>query len=76
MPREPFDLVFVDPPFNKKYVVKIFERLDRIKFVDENSTIYLECEKSLDINIIEDSYKVYKEKFFGDKSYRLLRKVT
>ena len=76
IPGKPFDLVFVDPPFNKKYVVKIFEKLNRIKFVDESSTIYLECEKNLDINIIEDAYKVYKEKFFGDKSYRLLRKIT
>ena len=74
-PENPFDLVFVDPPFNKNFVVEIFEKLSERKFINENSTIYLECEKNLDISFIENSYRVYKEKFFGGKSYRLLKKI-
>lgn len=74
-PENPFDLVFVDPPFNKNFVMEIFEKLSERKFINENSTIYLECEKNLDISFIENSYRVYKEKFFGGKSYRLFKKI-
>jgi 16S rRNA (guanine966-N2)-methyltransferase len=65
----------VDPPFNKSYAKKVFEEIKRNNFLGENSIVYLECEKSLDVSFLEDSFTIFKEKSYGEKSYRLLRKI-
>ena len=74
-PKNPFDLIFVDPPFNKSYAKKVFDEIERNNFLVENSIVYLECEKSLDVSFLEDSFTIFKEKSYGEKSYRLLRKI-
>lgn len=74
-PKNPFDLIFVDPPFNKSYAKKVFDEIKRNNFLVENSIVYLECEKSLDVSFLEDSFTIFREKSYGEKSYRLLRKI-
>ena len=74
-PKNPFDLIFVDPPFNKSYAKKVFDEIERNNFLVENSIVNLECDKSFDVSFLEDSFTIFKEKSYGVKSYRSLRKI-
>lgn len=46
----PFDIVILDPPFNKNYLTICFDLLIKNNWVEANSLIYFEAESSLEIN--------------------------
>ena len=72
---EKFDLIFVDPPFNKGLAEKIFFLLDKNSYLHKDTIIYLETEKNLDIDFLLESHQIFKEKSFGEKSYRLIKRL-
>ena len=67
-----FDLIFLDPPFNKDYEKKVLELLHNNKNLKSSCKIYIEFSKFVDIEI-PDSFKIHKEKIIGDVKALLLR---
>lgn len=72
----PYNLVFIDPPFHKNMVEKVFEVLIEQNLLAENALIYLEQESNGGFNLANSEYGQYfellKEKSAGQVSSQLL----
>ena len=71
--EEKYNVVFIDPPFNEGLVEKVFILLRKNDYLKKESLVYLETEKNLDINFLDEREEIFKEKSIGDKSYRLIK---
>lgn len=69
-----YDLIFIDPPFNKNLIDNLLSNILRGGLLSENGKIYFEFEKKLDLKIPE-SLILKKKKSLGKKSY-VLAEVT
>ena len=69
-----YDLIFIDPPFEKNFVEKVFNFIEEKKIYRLNTVFYLEAEKKINLDFLLADYEIFKEKAMGKKSYRLLRK--
>ena len=69
-----YDLIFIDPPFNKNLVQDLLAAILEKELLSKNGQIYFEFEKKLNLEIPE-SLRVKKKKSLGKKSY-VLAEVT
>ena len=69
-----YDLIFIDPPFNKNLIDTLLSNILRRELLSERGKIYFEFEKKLDLEIPE-SLSLKKKKSLGKKSY-VLAEVT
>tara|TARA_B100001564_G_scaffold16266_1_gene12503 strand:- start:1010 stop:1591 length:582 start_codon:yes stop_codon:yes gene_type:complete len=65
-----YDLIFIDPPFNKNLVNDLLTDILNKNLLSKSGKIYFEFEKKLDLKI-PDSLSLKKEKNLGEKSYVL-----
>jgi len=73
---EPFDIVYLDPPFNKGLLPKAIERLDERGLIKNNGWIYLESEASLADLPIPKHWRLHREKKAGMVMLRLFQAET
>lgn len=60
---EPFDIIFLDPPYNKLYEKNVLEALRETKLVDEYTTIIVEASLETKFDYLDElGYDVYKRK--------------
>ncbi|MGB0938516.1 MAG: 16S rRNA (guanine(966)-N(2))-methyltransferase RsmD [Colwellia sp.] len=71
-PITSFDIVFIDPPFNKELVDQTISRLNN-GWLAENAIIYIEMELNGQFDIPQD-WSLLKEKTAGQVTYRLFEK--
>ena len=69
-----YDLIFIDPPFNKNLIHDLLTAILEKELLSKNGQIYFEFEKKLDLEIPE-SLNLKKKKSLGKKSY-VLAEVT
>ena len=69
-----YDLIFIDPPFNKNLVHDLLAAILEKELLSKNGQIYFEFEKKLDLEIPE-SLNLKKKKSLGKKSY-VLAEIT
>ena len=69
-----YDLIFIDPPFNKNLIDNLLSNILRRELLSESGKIYFEFEKKLDLKIPE-SLALKKKKSLGKKSY-VLAEIT
>ena len=69
-----YDLIFIDPPFNKNLIDNLLSNILRRELLSESGKIYFEFEKKLDLKIPE-SLDLKKKKSLGGKSY-VLAEIT
>jgi len=69
-PVEPFDVVFLDPPFQQDLWAEAIDLLERREWLNEGAAIYIETPKHLILEI-PLSWNLHREKHAGDVSYRL-----
>jgi 16S rRNA (guanine966-N2)-methyltransferase len=67
-----FDIVFIDPPFNKELVDQAISRLND-GWLADNAIIYIEMEQNGQFNIPKN-WSLLKEKTAGQVAYRLFEK--
>lgn len=67
------DIIFLDPPFNKDYEVKILNQILKKNDIKSSCKIYLEYSKYNDVEIPKE-YNVIKQKDVGDVKALLLMK--
>ena len=65
-----YDLVFLDPPFRKQFIVEIEQRLNSGWLLD-GAIIYVEAETELSQQHLPTSWQLLKEKIAGQVAYRL-----
>ena len=65
-----YDLIFIDPPFNKNLIHDLLTAISEKELLSKNGQIYFEFEKKLDLEIPE-SLNLKKKKSLGKKSYVL-----
>ncbi len=63
---EKFDLVFMDPPFGKAYVEKTCQQLEMTGCLSEYAKIYIEAEKSLELQDVPIDWALLKSSKAGD----------
>ena len=65
-----YDLIFIDPPFNKNLIHDLLTAILEKELLSKNGQIYFEFEKKLDLEIPQ-SLNLKKKKSLGKKSYVL-----
>jgi len=74
--KNPFDLVFLDPPFEKNLLPQALKLLSKKNYIDTRSQLYIESEYALTAEILNEhiSYqcKIIKQKKSGNVNYCLI----
>ncbi|MCP3851217.1 MAG: 16S rRNA (guanine(966)-N(2))-methyltransferase RsmD [Gammaproteobacteria bacterium] len=70
---KPFDIVFLDPPFNQQLVAEFCELLEESNCLSERALVYIEVEKKTSLPNFPDSWQLIKEKKAGQLAYYLVR---
>ena len=63
--NEPFDLVFLDPPYAKEQIVKDIEKLENNGLLSPCVTIVCETDKSVDLPASIVNFSLIKQKTYG-----------
>ncbi len=74
--EEPFDIVFVDPPFGKGLIAPTCRLLEERGWLKLGSLIYLEAESHLPLPPLPGSWQPLKEKKVGQLIGRLYRRES
>lgn len=72
-PAQPYDLVFLDPPFGFGYLPTMCEILQQPGWLNPGAYIYMESEASLKTLSLPEEWRIIKEKIAGNVCYRLMR---
>lgn len=70
---QPFDIVFVDPPFNHGFVPKVLTLLAENQWLASNALIYVETEKNHAPLELPTGWHILKEKSAGMVTSRLIQ---
>ncbi len=70
-PRQPFDLVFIDPPFRKGLVEPVIQKLVKQPWLADDALIYVETESELTRITAPRGWRPLKEKSAGQVTSRL-----
>lgn len=66
-----FDIIFLDPPFNKGLLQPCCDALEKNGYLAEQAIIYIEMESQLDDLNLPTNWKRLKEKSTGQVTYQL-----
>lgn len=70
---EPFEIVFIDPPFNQGIVPQVLKLLVQNNWLTENAILYVETEKNHPLLQLPENWLVLKEKTTGIVTSRLIQ---
>ncbi|WP_267412558.1 16S rRNA (guanine(966)-N(2))-methyltransferase [Pantoea sp. GM_Pan_4] len=73
-PGEPFDVVFVDPPFRKGLLQETLTLLENNGWLAAHALIYVESEVELGPPLAPANWDLYREKIAGQVAYRLYQR--
>ena len=69
--KNPFDIIFLDPPFDNNLITPSLQALLDNKIINNNTIIYIELRKSNKIILNQFNFKMIKQKITGDVCYGL-----
>lgn len=75
-PAQPFDILFLDPPFHQDLLAPSCERLESGGWLAPRAWIYLEAERSLGEPILPEGWRLHRSKTAGDVGYFLALRET
>ncbi|HDL8053394.1 TPA: 16S rRNA (guanine(966)-N(2))-methyltransferase [Yersinia enterocolitica] len=70
-PGQPFDLVFLDPPFRKGLLAETVNLLEQFNWLTADAWIYVEAEAESAAADVPASWQLHREKIAGQVAYRL-----
>jgi len=74
--KGPFDIIFMDPPFNKGLDENVMNLIAHSKIADNDSVIVIECSNDTDLSYLEDlPFETFKIKEYKSHKHIFLRKV-
>ena len=71
---EPFDLVFIDPPFAKALAVQTCQWLEEKVWLSNHAKIYVEAESTLKLDGMPENWRRLKSKVAGEVGYHLFER--
>ncbi len=71
--QQPYDIIFVDPPFYQEYLQSTLANLNNEQFVRPNTLVYVEREKHSDAIEFPANWERIKEKQVGGLEFYLFR---
>ena len=72
---EPFDYIFMDPPYNNMHEKRVLEALQGTSLVDEYTTIIVEASLETDFSYLEElGYRVIKRKEYKTNVHMFIEK--
>ncbi len=72
---EPYDYIFMDPPYNHMHEKKVLEALKDTKLVDEYTTIIVEASLDTDFSYLDElGYKLIKRKEYKTNVHMFIEK--
>ncbi len=74
-PGEPFDIVFLDPPFGSDLLTGSAELLERGEWLAPRAAIYIECAARSGLPPLPPTWTVTKAKQAGEVGYHLLTRA-
>lgn len=69
---QPFDVIFLDPPFGSDLLARIYRRL-AVGWLRSNAYVYVECSADVPVSLLPESWSVYRSKRTGQVGYHLLQ---
>lgn len=72
---EPFDIVFIDPPFGKNLAVQTCQWLEDKGWLSANAKIYVEVEQNLVLDGLPENWQLLKHKTAGEVGYHLFQRL-
>jgi 16S rRNA (guanine966-N2)-methyltransferase len=72
-PAEPFQVVFLDPPFGKDALAEYIPMLDQGNWLAVGSLVYLENERVAGVPALPTHWELLKSKSAGEVGYHLAR---
>jgi 16S rRNA (guanine966-N2)-methyltransferase len=72
-PGEPFDIVFLDPPFGTDALAEYIPQLDAGNWLNAGGLVYLENERTASVPALPDQWELLKSKSAGEVGYHLVR---
>jgi 16S rRNA (guanine966-N2)-methyltransferase len=70
-PAEPFDVVFLDPPFSRGLISPVVERLGSGPWLAPEARIYLETEAALEVPPLPSGWMLHRSRRAGSVRYHL-----
>ncbi|WP_145559476.1 16S rRNA (guanine(966)-N(2))-methyltransferase [Yersinia bercovieri] len=70
-PGQPFDLIFLDPPFRKGLLAETIKLLEQFNWLTADAWIYVEAEAESATTDLPASWQLHREKVAGQVAYRL-----
>ena len=72
--REMFDIIFMDPPYDKKLYIGVLEKIIKSDILNDNGFIIVEAKNTDDTKIIEDiGFKITKIKEYKTNKHIFLK---
>lgn len=71
-PERPFDIVFLDPPFQENLLLLTCEYLEKHSFLAKNAYVYLEAKDTLKESDLPPDWQIVKSKRAGQVAYHLV----
>lgn len=72
--EEKFDIIFLDPPYQTNYIEKAIFLIEQYGMLKKDGIIVCESDQRKLI-VFSESYQIYKERKYGDKSIVILEKI-
>jgi 16S rRNA (guanine966-N2)-methyltransferase len=72
-PGEPFDLIFLDPPFGQRALAEPVELVEAGGWIKPGGWVYLECERRAGAPLLPKGWDLVKSKSAGEVGYHLAR---
>ena len=69
-----FDIIFLDPPYQTNYIEKAIFLIEQYGMLKKDGIIVCESDQRKLI-VFSESYQIYKERKYGDKSIVILEKI-
>ena len=73
---QPYDIVFLDPPFAAGLIAPAAERLERGGWLAPRALIYVECAAREGLPVLPASWQLAKAKRAGEVGYHLLERAA
>lgn len=73
-PAEPFDIVFLDPPFKSDLIAQCAELLEQRGWLKPEALIYIEAPSTVEILPIPATWELIRSKVAGQVGYHLARR--
>jgi len=70
-PAQPFDLVFLDPPFRQDLLPQVCQQLEQGGWLTDQALIYLEREREGEPPVLPANWQLLKDKQAGQVCYQL-----